>query len=233
MISIIIPVYNQAKELMETLKSIISQTYQDLEVIIVNDGSSDGVESVFQNFIIKQETDLSFYFFNNLKNLGAPSARNKGFNKSSGDYLFFCDADAVLKPKALEIMLETLELKPEISYVYSSFKWGRKLFKVGEFSGSKLKREPYIHTMSLIRRSDFPKSAWDEKIEKFQDWDLFLTMLKEGKQGFWIDKVLFKIKPGGSISYWLPSFAYKYLPFLPAVKKYKAAKEIIKTKHSL
>ncbi len=233
MISVIIPVYNQAKELLETLKSIISQSYQDLEVIIVNDGSSDGVETIFQNFIIKQESNLSFYFFNNHKNLGAPTARNKGFSKSSGDYIFFCDADAVIKPKALEIMLETLENEPEISYVYSSFKWGRKLFKVGEFSESKLKKEPYIHTMSLIKRSDFPKVGWDEKIKKFQDWDLFLTMLEQGKQGFWIDKVFFKVKPGGTISYWLPSFAYKYLPFLKAVKDYKAAKEIIKVKHSL
>ncbi|MCF7819995.1 MAG: glycosyltransferase family 2 protein [Candidatus Pacebacteria bacterium] len=233
MISVIIPVYNQAKELKETLKSLIKQSYQDLEIIIVNDGSSDGVEKVFQDFISQQETSLSFYFLNNNKNLGAPATRNKGWSKSSGNYLFFCDADAVLKPEALEVMLNALNTNSQASYVYSSFKWGRKLFKVGEFKAEKLKTEPYIHTMSLIKREDFPEKGWDEKIKKFQDWDLFLTMLEQGKTGVWVDKVLFTVKPGGTMSYWLPSFAYKLLPFLPAVKKYKQAKQVIKNKHSL
>jgi len=87
--------------------------------------------------------------------------------------------------------------------------------------------------MALIKRADFPVGGWDESIKKFQDWDLWLTMLNAGKSGVWVDKVLFKIAPGGSISSWLPSFAYKLFPFLPSVKKYQAAMAVIKNKHGL
>jgi hypothetical protein len=87
--------------------------------------------------------------------------------------------------------------------------------------------------MSLIRRSDFPETGWDESIKKLQDWDLWLTMLEQGHVGLWINKILFRVTPGGTISSWLPAAAYKLLPFLPAVKKYKAAVKIVKAKHGL
>ena len=167
------------------------------------------------------------------ENKGAPAARNAGWKISRGEYLFFCDADVVLEPVALTIMLAALKINPDASYVYSSFYWGKKLFNNYPFGTDKLRQMPYIHTMSLIRREHFPKSGWDETLKRFQDWDLWLSMLEQGHKGAWIDKVLFYVKLGGTISSWLPSFAYKLLPFLPAVKKYKKAMEIIKKKHNL
>jgi len=232
MISIIIPVYNQADKLIKTLESINSQSYQDYEVIIVNDGSGDGVDGIFASYYRKLETN-NHYLFINQSNQGAPSARNRGFKSAKGEYIFFCDADAVLVSDALEIMLGTLENNLAASYVYSSFKWGKKLFKLGKFDEERLKREPYIHTMSLIRKNDFPESGWDESVKKLQDWDLWLTMLEQGKRGRFIPKVLFSVSPGGTISSWLPSFAYKIMPFLSTVKKYKKAVNIIKEKHGL
>lgn len=233
MVSVIIPVYNQAKKLIETLDSLMKQTYKEIEVIIVNDASKDGVEKVFSKYIEKQETNIDFFFFNQEKNQGAPIARNLGFSKSKGEYVFFCDADAVLKENALEEMRKALEQKNDCSYVFSSFMWGKKLFKVGEFDPEKLRKGPYIHTMSLIRREVLNDNPWDEGIKKFQDWDLYLTLLEQGNVGCWIDKVLFIVKPGGTMSSWLPSFCYKYLPFLPQVKKYNQAMKIIKEKHNL
>ncbi|MDD5071791.1 MAG: glycosyltransferase family 2 protein [Patescibacteria group bacterium] len=229
MISIIIPIYNQADKLPECLDSILNQTHKDYEVIIIDDGSTDNIQKV----IDKYKKNLKFKILNLKLNEGAPAARNRGFKESRGGYLFFCDADAVLAPEALETMLKALESHPEASYAYSSFFWGRKLFKLGQFSEEKLKAGPCIHTMSLIRRENFPGSGWDESIKKLQDWDLYLTMLARGYKGFWIDKILFKIKPGGTISSWLPSFAYKLMPFLPTAKKYREAVKIIKNKHHL
>lgn len=232
MISVIIPIYNQADKLRPLLKSLNSQTYQDLEVIIVNDGSSDNPEEVFTKFLNENKSDLNFYFFNQ-KNSGAPAARNRGFKESKGDFLFFCDADAVLETQALEIMLKALLDNPQASYAFSAFKWGKKVFAVGDFDPDRLRKEPYIHTMALIKRQDFPETGWDEIIKKFQDWDLWLTMLENGKTGIFINYILFTIAPGGTMSSWLPSFAYKYFPFLPAVKKYNKAKAIIYAKHKL
>jgi glycosyltransferase involved in cell wall biosynthesis len=201
-------------------------------VIIINDGSHDGVDNICAAYFKKLKSDNDYLFINQ-ENQGAPAARNKGWQESRGDCLFFCDADATLHPQALEIMLNTLEAHSEASYAYCSFMWGKKLFKLGEFDPEKLRQMPYIHTMALIRRSDFPASGWDINIKKLQDWDLWLTMLDNGKSGVWIPQVLFTVSPGGTISSWLPSFAYKLLPFLPAVKKYKRALKIVKEKHGL
>ncbi len=232
MISIIIPVYNQAAKLIKTLESLNSQSYQDYEVIIVNDGSSDGVENLCAKYLRSLETPYNYLFLNQA-NLGAPAARNRGYQEAKGEYLFFCDADAILRPQALETLLAYLENNPAASYAYSSFMWGKKLFKLGDFDPEKLKKMPYIHTMSLIRRSDYPAGGWDESIKKLQDWDLWLTMLEEGHIGIFVPEILFTVTPGGKISSWLPAMAYKLLPFLPSVKKYKNAVKIIKEKHGL
>jgi glycosyltransferase involved in cell wall biosynthesis len=232
MISIIIPVYNSARKLIKTLASIAAQTVVDYEVIIVNDGSQDGVENVFAAYYQNLQTNNKYLFINQ-SNRGAPAARNRGWREASGEYLLFCDADLVLKPTALETMLVALSSHPTASYVYSSFYWGRKFFKVGEFDPEKLRQAPGIHTTALIRSADFPENGWDESIKKFQDWDLWLTMSERGKSGAWIPQALFTVSPGGTISSWLPSFAYKLLPFLPRVKKYQQALAIIKAKHGL
>jgi len=232
MISIIIPVYNQAAKLIKTLDSLNKQSYQDYEVIIVNDGSSDGVENLCANYLRSLKTADHYLFLNQI-NLGAPAARNRGYREAKGEYLFFCDADAILHPQALETLLAYLENNPSASYAYSSFMWGKKLFKLGDFDPEKLKKMPYIHTMSLIRRSDYSANGWDESIKKLQDWDLWLTMLEEGHIGVFVPEILFTVTPGGTISSWLPAVAYKFLPFLPSVKKYKNAVKIVKEKHGL
>ncbi len=96
---------------------------------------------------------------------------------------------------------------------------------------------PYIHTTALIRREHFP--GFDEKIKKFQDWDLWLTMLEQGHEGIWLPEVLFKVytqKDG--LSSWLPKFFYR-IPWkklgirIKAIEKYEKAREIIKKKHQL
>lgn len=233
MISIIIPVYNQADKIESCLKSIEAQTFRGYEVIVVNDGSSDGLEDVFAKFIKNNEVNNNYLFINQT-NKGAPAARNRGLREAGGDYLLFCDADAVLNPEALNTLLNALEERPEAAYAYSSFYWGKKFFKVGPVNEERLKQAPAIHTMALIRLSDFPTQAWDESLKRFQDWDLWLAIYFERKKlGVFVDQVLFTVSTGGTISSWLPSLAYKFLPFLPRVKKYKKGIKIIKDKYEL
>lgn len=232
MISVIIPLYNQEKNLPACLASLFAQSFKDYEVIIVNDGSVD--QSVDAAMGWKEKFDqkgIRFEVFSHEKNKGAPAARNTGYRNSKGEYLFFCDADTRLEPLALEKFKLTLDNNPEAAYAYSSFYWGKKFFKLLPFDGVLLKKMPYICTMSLIRENDFP--GFDEDLKKFQDWDLWLTMLEKGKTGVWINEALFTVSPGGTMSDWLPSLAYKLLPFLPAVKRYKKARGIIMDKHGL
>ena len=210
MTSIIIPIYNQAKKLSNCLDSIKKQSYNNYEIIVVNDGSTDNIYEVIKKW--QKEFGIKFKFVENEINRGAPVARNRGFRKSRGEFILFCDADAVLYPEALETMLKSLKEHPEASYVYPGHKFGWKTFRSFAFDAEKLKQMPYIHTMSLIRREHFPGSGWDESIKKLQDWDLWLRMLAEGHKGYWIDQVLFKVSPGGTMSSWLPSFFYKLFP---------------------
>ncbi len=233
MISIIIPVYNSADKIQKCFNSILNQTYNNYEVIVINDGSMDGIVDVVNEFKKKFKKRSVNFIFLSQKNAGAPNARNKGFKNSSGKYVLFCDADIVLNNNALEKMLNTLKNNKEISYTYSNFYWGNKLFKLFPFNAEKLKKMPYIHTTALIKKEDFPKNGWDEDIKKFQDWDIWLTMLENNKRGKWINEILFSVYTGGTMSNWLPSFVYKIFPFLPQVKKYKKAEKIIKNKHSL
>lgn len=233
MISVIIPVYNQEKRLKKCLKSLLEQTIKDIEVIIVNDGSTDRSQEIAEKMRPEFENLGIKYKILEHENGGAPRARNSGFQVARGKYTLFCDADSILKPDCLETMLENLEAHSDISYVYSAFWWGKKLFRLSPFSEEKLREMPYIHTMSLIKTDHFPITGWDESIKKLQDWDLWLTMLDGGYVGYWIDKPLFKIHPNGTMSNWLPSFAYKLLPFLPGVRKYNKAVAAIKKKHNL
>jgi len=230
MISIIIPVHNQADKIGACLESILKQTYKEWELIIVDDGSTDNLDQAIDkwsnNFFGKRLEVFS------KANEGSNPTRNFGFNKSSGDYVIFCDADIIMEPNMLERMFYVLKANPEAGFVYSSFYYGKKLFRLFPYNETRLRSMPFIHTSSLIRREDFP--GFDNETKRLQDWDLWLTMLEQGKRGVFINEVLFTAQLGnGHFSQWLPSVAYKMLPFLSSVKKYKLAVQKIKEKHNL
>ena len=184
MISIIIPVYNQAAELEKCLESIKKQTYKNYEVLVVDDASKNkkSILKVLKKY--NAEFGVYFSFYENSENKGAPFTRNYGFKNSKGEFVLFCDADIVLYPNMLKEMRSALRASPDASYAYSSFLWGMKKFKLFEFDAEKLKQMPYIHSTSLLRREHFPEKGWDENIKKLQDWDLWLTMLEQGIAGF-------------------------------------------------
>lgn len=229
MISVIIPLYNHADSILKTLISLTHQSYQDFEVIIVNDGSTDNPQNIIQSFQAQNPSIKLKYL--EQTNQGSNPARNNGFKEASGDFLLFCDADVALRKDALKDMLEALLKYPEASYSYGSFRLGFKTFKGRAFSEDLLRKEPYIHTTALIRAKDFP--GFDNEIKRFQDWDLWLTMLENNKKGIFIDKILMDIGESRHISVWLPSFFYKLFPNNEKVVKYNQAKEIIFKKHHL
>lgn len=229
-ISIIIPVYNNAKEIGECLDSLKKQTFKDYEIIIVDDGSTDGLNLALQDRRTRVKAVIS------QPHAGPAVARNYGFKQASGQYLLFCDSDIVMKPGMLELMVKALDNNPDIAFVYSSFKYGFKKFKLNDFDLAKLKKINYIHTTSMLRRECF--FGFDENLKRFQDWDLWLTLAEKGFKGKRIPKTLFKVKRGGAISSWLPKLTYK-IPWrqmgidFERVRKYDEAKEIILKKHNI
>lgn len=232
LISVIIPIYNQAYTLRRSLVTLVNQTYRPLEVIVVNDGSTDNFSEVIKNVLAEDLFKELKIKVVNQSNQGAPAARNHGFSESSGNYVIFWDADTIAQPEMLAVMHQTLLDNPTVSWVYSQFCFGWKKMRGQEFDLESLKKNNYIDVTSLIRRDAF--SPFDEKLKRFQDWDLWLTLAEQGKSGKFIPKVLYKkiTNPVG-ISSWLPSFFFKLPWQTNKVKKYEAAAEIIKQKHGL
>ena len=104
MISIIVPVYNVEEYLEQCLDSVQSQTYKDIEVILVNDGSTDGSKEICEKYC---ERDIRFHLMNQI-NLGQSVARNRGMQKSTGEFITFVDSDDVIKEDMIEQLMKQM-----------------------------------------------------------------------------------------------------------------------------
>ncbi|KHS57836.1 glycosyl transferase family 2 [Terrisporobacter othiniensis] len=88
-VSIIVPIFNSEKYLRTSIESILNQSYKNFELILINDGSSDGSLDICKEYIDKDERIVLI----NKNNEGVSSARNEGIDKSTGKYIVFCDSD--------------------------------------------------------------------------------------------------------------------------------------------
>jgi hypothetical protein len=132
---------------------------------------------------------------------GACEKRNSGAAKALQYYLFFADDDSVLFPGALREMLEALESDQKASFAYSDttmvlydgvpYPNPPGVRKAQPWDLETLKKGNYVETMSLMRRDVFP--GFDPSIQRFQDWDLWLTLGTAGHRGIYIPKVLFEL----------------------------------------
>ena len=114
LVSIIIPAYNAAPFLEETLRSLIDQSYETWECIVVDDGSTDGTGALVSNFT--EDPRISYL---KKENEGVSIARNTGYELSKGEYLAFLDADDLWKKNRLDKMLQKFEANPDLGLVHS------------------------------------------------------------------------------------------------------------------
>lgn len=232
LVSIIIPVFNHVEQLRKNLSSIPGQEYKKIEVIIVDDGSSVpvsdsdcGALGLVPHRIIRQE------------NRGAPAARNRGLREAAGEYVIFWDADVAAPPTFLRQLVETLDANPDAAYAYTSHYMGFKFMEGRVFDVAALRKRNYIHSTALIRRRD--AIEWDESLQRFQDWDLWLSMLAKQKKGVFLPTTFFQVTPRRfGMSRWLPRCAYyPPLSWLPGIRSkviaYKKARAVIAQKHKL
>ena len=229
-ISVIIPTYQHGDTIAACLDSIFGQSFKDIEVVVVNDGSTDDTDEAIKPYLNK-------IIYKKIVNAGAPKARNAGFELSKGHFVIFCDADLILKPEMLQALYDALTINPKAAYAYGGFRFGFGRFKGLIWDEARLRKLNYIHTSALIRRQAFV--GFDESIKKFQDWDMWLSMLEKGNVGVAVNKILFSAKPRKSgMSWWLPKGLYS--PFFKAigirfksVTRYDEAAKIIAKKHGL
>lgn len=117
LVSIVLPVYNGEKFLRDSIESIIGQTYKNLEIIVVDDCSTDSTPSIVKEYAKKDKRVL---YYKNPTNLRLPKNLNRGFSLSSGEYLTWTSDDNIYFPNAIEKMVEVLETHKRVDFVYAS-----------------------------------------------------------------------------------------------------------------
>lgn len=115
-VSVIIPTYNRADLIGETVESVLKQTFDDFEIIIVDDGSTDSTKKVVRGF----NGPIKYIY---QENRGRSYARNRGFEVSSGDYVCFLDSDDLLTPRMFERQVSLLDSNSNLGFVYSGYQF--------------------------------------------------------------------------------------------------------------
>lgn len=189
-ISIIIPYYKGENYIHETLKSVYDQTYQDFEVIIVNDGSERSALD-----LIEKNSD-----FKNLKiihqdNQGQSSARNNGVKSATGKYILFLDCDDLIDKTFLDKTHQILSKNNETRICYTKGKFFEKTDKewvLQPFNTFDFLIENCIPITALIYKEDFEKvGGFDTQLNYYEDWDFWISLVEIGAKVHKIDEFLF------------------------------------------
>lgn len=194
LVSVIIPYYNRADTIDETLMSLTDQTFQDFEVIIVNDGSpnKDSVEKL-EDIRNKYPT----FKIINQKNQGVAAARNNGVKQSNGRYIVCLDSDDILNPTFIEKMTILLEANPDISLATSYMEtFG---VKAGEFNHVPYDPIDLYKNNMVITASEYKKEAWEvsggyKSKLGYEDWEFWINLAENGFWGKQIPEKLFKYR---------------------------------------
>ena len=116
-VSIIIPIYNVSQYIKRCIDSVISQTYQNIECILVDDYSPDNSIHLAEEIINSYKGAIDFRIIHHTQNEGLSSARNSGTNVATGDYLYYLDSDDEITPGCIEKLLALVEKYPNVEMV--------------------------------------------------------------------------------------------------------------------
>ena len=199
LISIIIPCYNQGEYLKDALNSVIQQTFKNFECIIVNDGSTDNSKEIAKDFINNNPTiNISLI---TTKNGGLSSARNKGIKKAKGDFILPLDADDTLKVNSLEKFIDVANANKNCDIFYPDYETFGAINKYVECISEAEFQNPLRDENGLPYSSFYKKEVWVKNggynpnmIWGFEDWDFWLSSLKNGFSAKKIPEALFNYR---------------------------------------
>jgi GT2 family glycosyltransferase len=181
-VSVIIPCYNYGHHLRACVGSVLAQTFQDFEMIVINDGSTDNSAEVADSLaseygirVIHQE------------NSGQPAiVRNRGIRESRGEFIICIDADDIIAPNMLARFVEVLEREPAVDIAYGEgifFDTAGKVWRqtTGEFELNKLKEANQLFYCAMYRRRVFDVvGGYNLNVRGYEDWDFWIGAAKHG-----------------------------------------------------
>lgn len=185
MVSIIIPLYNKEKAIRQTLQSVLNQTYRDYEVIVADDGSTDGSGAIVQE-VAKEDSRVKYF---RKENGGVSSARNFGLSKAQGEWVVFLDADDEMLPCNLEILLgltEKFHVNMAAANVIVSGQNGEKR-RVKLRINRATRFDNYIKALirhqgifasgaSIYKRELLGKNPYNENLSRYEDCEFELNL---------------------------------------------------------
>jgi len=185
-VSVIIPTYNRERLLVRSVKSVLNQTYQDFEIIIVDDASTDNTEKVVRSF-----NDERIRYVRHDKNKGEAAARNTGIKLARGKYIASQDSDDEWLPEKLHKQIDLIEKSPpHVGVVYTGF-WKIEQNKKTYIPFAWVKqKQADIHQelmkgnfigcpVTLIKKQCFQKAGgFDESLSNLVDWEMWLRISK-------------------------------------------------------
>jgi len=200
-VSVIIPTYNYKHFIQKAIDSVLTQTYKDFEIIVVDDGSTDNTGDMIES---KYDRNVTYIYQDNK---GASAARNKGIEASCGEYLVFLDADDYFLSSSIKERLTVLEDNKTIGWVYSRWQYVdternvlENAFPNAPFAYKKKLRGnifmdilsgALINTSSVLLRRTCAEDTggFDHRLSAFQDYDFWLRVSHD-HQVEYLDKVL-------------------------------------------
>lgn len=179
-VSIVIPAYNAEKFLEETVASAMASTYPFVEIIIVNDGSTDNTQQLIDSLTNKYPHIKAIQ----QSNQGVSTARNTGISVAAGKYILPLDADDLISPDYIEKAIEILDNNPQVKMVngLGEFFGDRNgSWSLKPFSRRLLARKNMLYISGIFRKVDFDKTdGFCPEIKGPEDWDFWISLLKRG-----------------------------------------------------
>lgn len=185
------PCYNDGRYIQESIQSVINQTIQSWELIIIDDGSDDSETLLYLNKL--EHPKIKIYF----EEHGGPShARNKGIKYASGKYILPLDADDIIAPSYLEKAISVLDQDSSIGIVYCEaefFDKKQERWNLPNFTIERMLLHNIIFVTSLFRKSDWEAiGGFDEHLEYgLEDYDFWLSILERKTTVYRIPEILF------------------------------------------
>lgn len=190
-VSVVIPCYNQGTFVDEAINSVLAQTRQDFEIIVVNDGSTDP-------FTVEHLRQLDFPKTQviHTDNQGLSSARNNGIQEAQGEYILPLDADDRIGPTYLEQAVQLLDQDSELGIVYCKAKFfgdRDSQWQLPEYSLEEMLLNNVIFCTSFFRRIDWEEAGGFDPamIYGWEDYDFWLSLIERGRQVKRIPETLF------------------------------------------
>lgn len=203
LVSIITASYNYEDYIKDTIESVINQTYENWELIIVDDGSTDNSVEVIKSYC-EQDNRIKLYQHENGLNRGLPETLKLGISKANGEWISFLESDDKYMPEYLEEKIKVIENNPETEFIYSDFesfegkgvdktdfhKYFRRKYRKSDLSLDLLKQN-WICTFSIVmlRKELIDGCDFNTPIPALLDWWLWVQISQKTKF-YYLDKKL-------------------------------------------